>query len=70
MKDYTTFWNKWKFVKLDKKILQGWYQSVVFRNNSRANTIPCGTPERTEEGLLLTSSITTVKLYADDILIP
>ena len=32
---------------------------MKMRNNSGANTVPCGTPERTEEGLLLTPSITT-----------
>jgi len=33
---------------------------MKMRNNSGANTVHCGTPERTEEGLLLTPSITTV----------
>jgi len=32
---------------------------MKMRNNSGAYTVRCGTPERTEEGLLLTPSITT-----------
>jgi len=33
---------------------------MKMRNSNGASTAPCGTPEKTEEGLLLTPSITTV----------
>jgi len=33
---------------------------MKMRNNSGANTVPCGTPERTEEGLLLTPYVASV----------